>query len=181
MASLDAKPSYILVTTDSVDVVCAWSLALSCTGEIMARAQCLSRGLLDRAPLPCKRHGQKSHVTQCRIETARKSAELGQFVMRNSKNGCNCKRVWVLLVLRVETENMLSDVSPSCPTVFRGKRSYAPLPATSSGCLGNPSPHSKRHRRTRGLSARLAVSFLATFVCAADTSLLMCGIKCVQM
>ena len=61
-ASLDAKPSYILVTTDSVDVVCAWSMALSCTGEIMARARSLSRVLLDRAPLPCKRH-VKDHTS----------------------------------------------------------------------------------------------------------------------
>ena len=70
-ASLDAKPSHVLVTTDSVDVVCAWSMALSCTGEIMARAQSLSRGLLDRAPLPCKRHVQRSYVTQCRIENCK--------------------------------------------------------------------------------------------------------------
>ena len=32
-----------------------------------------------------------------------------------------------------------------------------------------------------GFPDRLAVSFFATFVCAADTSLLMCGITCVQM
>ena len=65
-ASLDAKPSHILVTTDSVDVVCAWSMALSCTEEIMARAQRLSRGLLDRAPRPCKDH--TSHSARLKLQ-----------------------------------------------------------------------------------------------------------------
>ena len=151
-ARIDAKPSHTPVKTDSVDVVCAWSLALSCTREIMARAQCLSRGLLNRAPLPCKRHGQRSYVTQCRIETARKSAELGQFVLRNGKNGCNfnVSGCFLSFVLKLKTccqtflrrvqqsfeEKGVARLGPQLPVVAL----VIPAPTTSviAGGVGFP-------------------------------------------
>ena len=72
--------------------------------------------------------------------------------MRNSKNRCNFDVSGCFLSFVLKLKNKLSDVSPSCPTLFRGKRSYAPLTAICSGCLGNPGPRYKRHRRRRGLS-----------------------------
>ena len=126
---------------------------------------------------------QRSYFAQCRIETARKSAELGQFVMRNSKNGCNfnVSGCFLSFVLKLKTccqtflrrvqqsfeKKGLTHLCPQLPVV--AQVILASTASVIAGGVGFPSP------------ARQAVSFLATCVCAADTSPLMCVIKCVRM
>ena len=124
---------------------------------------------------------QRSYVTQCRIETTRKSAELGQFLMRNSKNGCNLNvsGCFLSFVLKLKT---------CCHTFLRrlqqsveGKGLTRLCPQLPLDAYVIPALPTSVIAGGVGFSARIAVSFLATFVCAADTSLLMCVIKCVQM